>query len=377
MLDRLPYCLLQSLPGYVHTLPDLRSLILTSSILHTCCGFPTPQQLLRLAISPETHLQPYPHLLLAVKARALSAHSVKSARNLAQLHIAIKNGPEAVLNLALKISPLRKEDLQNLHEARQVIDELADIMEPECGPSSEENEMITVCNNVSLALINYWIYCELFSKTIEAQYRELATPVLPSLGMRQNWFLFCVPDENSRAFRRSPYVGDIDYSPVCRHLPLGRVRLPTYITGQREEDRHHDMDAADDDDHEAYGYQNSESKENQALLMARREFQSLDLMCLVQCLDDMFHHSLNVILPNPPDGTVDEARVTDTHNIVRHLGIDSLRLLLDAACSQIPESVKEVIATGERGEIKSPNEWMDHHGWRSFRRDLTGSMGWA
>jgi|ERR1700722_13059524 len=347
MLDHLTPCLLQSLPGYLHTFADFRSLILASRTLYTYCSEPTAKELLRLATNPETDLQPYPHLLLAVKARALSTYSSQSTTNLSEFHDAIKKGPEEVLNLALKVSPLTKADLQNLYNARrQVIDPLSDILEPQCGPPIDLPHAFTVCDEVTLALINYWIYCELFSTTIEAQYRKCDRSVqyLPSASVRRNWFVFCVPDENTRILRKYPYPGDVDEG---------------------------DDDESDDDEEPlrpAYDPAYDRSNFYEALALSAIAYQSLDLKMLMYCIDEKFTAILNKIIPKLPRSSYGRNELV-TQNIAANLGIDSFRLLLPGAEDRpMPKRVKEVIEAYERGEVK--DQPFIGRGWHSFRTDL-------
>jgi len=131
MLDRLPRDLLKTLPGYLHTLADFRALILTSRYLYIQCEAVTADELFTLATRPETGLQPYPHLLIAVKARALSNYAAQSPKNTTELHKAIKKGPESLLEFGLKISPLTKDDSVQLCWPRsyQLLDILRIVLE--------------------------------------------------------------------------------------------------------------------------------------------------------------------------------------------------------------------------------------------------------
>ncbi|KAG9028798.1 hypothetical protein FRB95_006078 [Tulasnella sp. JGI-2019a] len=50
------------------------------------------------------------------------------------------------------------------------------------------------CNNLVLALTNFWIYCDLFHHTISEGYNPSSVRHL-SATIRQAWFRFCVPDD--------------------------------------------------------------------------------------------------------------------------------------------------------------------------------------
>ncbi|KAG9014111.1 hypothetical protein FRB94_014203 [Tulasnella sp. JGI-2019a] len=50
------------------------------------------------------------------------------------------------------------------------------------------------CNNLVLALTNFWIYCDLFHHTISEGYNSSPVRHL-SATARQAWFRFCVPDD--------------------------------------------------------------------------------------------------------------------------------------------------------------------------------------
>lgn len=60
--------------------------------------------------------------------------------------------------------------------------------------------VLTVCEDVGLALLNYWTYCDLFYHTILPP--EIFTPdiahTIEPLGraIRLDWFHYCVPDNN-------------------------------------------------------------------------------------------------------------------------------------------------------------------------------------
>lgn len=71
LLD-LPSEIIIILPNHLESLQDLYSLTLTCRGFSNIATLCSSDVLLRLACSPHTGLQPYPHLLLAVKARYIA-----------------------------------------------------------------------------------------------------------------------------------------------------------------------------------------------------------------------------------------------------------------------------------------------------------------
>lgn len=202
-LADLPREILVRLPNELESLQDLGSFSLTSRLFHATSSHPSPELLYRLATSPHTGLQPYPHLLLAVKARALADWAVQNDANRTELGETVKNGCEPLLQLALRISPLSVDDLRRLQTARRdVLIPLSEILEPMYGPASRIllglADELTICENVILALTNMWIYSELFHHSISASYRTAGTVNVTPLSdaTRMDYMRYCIPDVN-------------------------------------------------------------------------------------------------------------------------------------------------------------------------------------
>ncbi|KAG9028801.1 hypothetical protein FRB95_006081 [Tulasnella sp. JGI-2019a] len=192
-LLNLPTELLILLPALLESLQDLHALTLTCRALSNIPTLISNDILVRLALSPHTGLQPYPHLLLATKARKLADWAVQDDSRRKELLEAIKGGCESVLQLGLKISPLTLNDLRCIHTTRfNILIPLSEELDPTYGPKSGH---LTFCNNLVLALTNFWIYCDLFHHNISEGCRpSLAKPL--SALTRRLWFRFCVPDMN-------------------------------------------------------------------------------------------------------------------------------------------------------------------------------------
>ncbi|KAG9023056.1 hypothetical protein FRB95_013744 [Tulasnella sp. JGI-2019a] len=186
----LPPELLILLLIHLGSLQDIHALTLTCRAFSNIPTLISNDLLVRLASSPHTGLQPYPHLLLATKARKLADWAVQDDSCREELIEAIKGGCESVLRLGLRISPLTLNDLRYIHTAR--FDILIPLSEELDAPQSG---LFTFCNNLMLALTNFWIYCDLFHHNISEGYRPSPVKPLSSLT-RRLWFRFCVPDEN-------------------------------------------------------------------------------------------------------------------------------------------------------------------------------------
>ncbi|KAG9007214.1 hypothetical protein FRB93_008037 [Tulasnella sp. JGI-2019a] len=192
-LLELPSELIILLFSHLESLQDLHAVTLTCRALSKIPTFLSTNHLLHLASSPHTGLQPYPHLLIAVKARQLADWAVQDVSHQQELLKAIKGGCEMVLQLGLKISPLTLNDLRRIHSARfNILIPLSEVLDPKYGPMSSD---LTVCTNLVLALTNFWIYCDLFHHSITEAYSSSPVNPLPATT-RVAWLRFCVPDAN-------------------------------------------------------------------------------------------------------------------------------------------------------------------------------------
>ncbi|KAG8881891.1 hypothetical protein FRB97_008938 [Tulasnella sp. 331] len=231
LLD-LPREVLIILPNYLETLQDFHSLSLTCRTFHDVTSFPSSNLLFRLACSPYTGLQPYPHLLLATKARQLVDWAVQDDSRRDELLRAIKGGCDKVLKLGLKISPLTVEDLRRLHRARvDVLIPLSQEMDPICGPASrpKDAEEITVCENLILALTNFWLYCDMFHHRISASYSKSEVKPLSNETWLA-WFRWCIPDTNCN---KRDCKGQYEQLDLKQILPEMEAKLWPILTGSQ------------------------------------------------------------------------------------------------------------------------------------------------
>ncbi|KAG9010236.1 hypothetical protein FRB94_010764 [Tulasnella sp. JGI-2019a] len=191
LLD-LPREILILILDYLESLQDLHALTLTCRAFSNIPSLINNELLVRLAFSPHTGLQPYPHLLLAVKARRVADWAVQDDSHREELFRVIKGGTEKVLHLGLRISPLTLDDLRHIHSARlNVLILLSVELDPRYGPKSGG----LICSNLVLALTNFWIYCELFHHSVSVGYRPSAVKPL-SITTRRAWVMYCIPDGN-------------------------------------------------------------------------------------------------------------------------------------------------------------------------------------
>ncbi|OBZ80072.1 hypothetical protein A0H81_00397 [Grifola frondosa] len=227
LLTDLPLDILILIPEHLESLDDLHAIILTSRVLYFASSKPSPSLIRRLATSAHTGIQPYPHLFIAIKARVLADWAVQSAANRESLHTAIiAGGPQGVLDLALSISPLTLADLVFLRTVRlTVLDPALAVLDPMCGGPPDAPAVITVCTNVPLSMINYWIYCDLFHHTIAApalcRAARVRAPVPLSNSTRLKWIYQFLPDLNSR----SDAGGDFELLDMLHLLGDGLLKI--------------------------------------------------------------------------------------------------------------------------------------------------------
>lgn len=94
---------------------------------------------------------------------------------------------------------------------------------------------LTVCEDVGLALLNYWTYCDLFYHTILPP--ELFTPdtahtIEPlERSIRLDWFHYCVPDNNDQYHVPEGEFQQLDLQHLL-HFFLKRLRREIKEGGQ-------------------------------------------------------------------------------------------------------------------------------------------------
>lgn len=155
-----------------------------------------------------------------------------------------------LLKLALEVSPLSLSDyLRTAWVVRTVINPITIELDIECGVANRNQRrqdrcadddddrisMLTVCEDVGLALLNYWTYCDLFYHTILPP--ELFTPdtahtVEPlERSIRLDWFHYCVPDNNDQYHVPEGEFQQLDLQHLL-HFFLKRLRRELGRNGQ-------------------------------------------------------------------------------------------------------------------------------------------------
>ncbi|OBZ78538.1 hypothetical protein A0H81_00405 [Grifola frondosa] len=193
LLTDLPFDVLSLLPEHVDSLEDLHALVLTSRLLRDYTSKPSSHTLHRLA----SDIQPYPHFLLAVKARSLANWAIQSRETRRTLLIAIASGRlTVILDLALSVSPLTLADLLFLRNALTNIIYPANIALIHSSGSNLERGMI--CSDFIASMAHFWIYCDLFYHSIVAPVHAIAVGhevVEPlSEGIRREWVVKFIPN---------------------------------------------------------------------------------------------------------------------------------------------------------------------------------------
>ena len=214
LLD-LPPELLELLPHHLSSLQDLYSLLRTCRFFSHVCE--SSKAVLSPAF-PKLHGQPlfppHPHLLLAGVTRQVADWAVQSDENRAELYESLLQGNEGLLNLAIRLTQLNLADVRALYAVKgDLLYPLTEIVECEVGHGHYRLEGIiqgmdpscrddtTFCENPELALLNYWIYCELFHHNIDLSLSHgiSESTIRPlSYSIRQRWWAYCVPDRNNK-----------------------------------------------------------------------------------------------------------------------------------------------------------------------------------
>ncbi|KAL9119618.1 MAG: hypothetical protein Q9187_003829 [Circinaria calcarea] len=210
LLD-LPAELLELLPYRLSSLQDLYSLLRTCRVFYRVCE--SSKATLPPAF-PKLHgqslLPPHPHLLLAGVARQVADWAVQSDENRAELYETLLLGNEGLLNLATQVARLSLEDIRTLYAAKgDLLHPLIKMVDREAGHERFKLESLRQgidlspwdclngCENPEIALLNYWIYCELFHHNVDhflAQDRLQNSSQPLSNESRLRWFTYCVPD---------------------------------------------------------------------------------------------------------------------------------------------------------------------------------------
>ena len=158
-------------------------------------------------VFPKLHgqslLPPHPHLLIAGTARQIADWAVQSVDNRSELHEKLLQGNKGLVELVENVTRLTLKEVKALYAVKgDLLYGLTRIIETEVGRESEPVPQMTVCEEPELALLNYWIYCDLFHHDIDYSYRRLPMPqrIEPlKSAIRGRWLVYCMPDPNNRS----------------------------------------------------------------------------------------------------------------------------------------------------------------------------------
>ena len=219
----LPSDIINSLPIYLHSVTDLYALLSTCRALYIAYGSSKvrlPPVLPRLFGQPL--LPPHPHLLLAGTVRQVADWAVLSIANRARLHTSLLEGNDGLLKLSEQVACMSLKDMRDLHDLKySLLNPLTRTVDIEAGPQmvrdngyDPDNYSWTIVCDPDVALLNYWIYCELFHHNVnEILNHSTRTSLLPKpldLKTRRRWIAYCVPDANNHRNRAWKEIGDFE-----------------------------------------------------------------------------------------------------------------------------------------------------------------------
>ena len=223
-LLELPSDIINLLPTYLYSITDLHSLSSTCKALHIVyASSPAklPPVLPRLYGQPL--LPPHPHLLLAATARQVADWAIRSRANRTALYEALSEGNDGLLKLSEQVAAVSLQDMRNLHDLKyNLLNPLARIVDIEAGPqmvrdqgNDPDNYSGTIVPDPDIALLNYWIYCELFHHNVD-QILSVSARTAPApkpLGLKicRRWVAYCVPDVNNHRNRKWNEIKDFEH----------------------------------------------------------------------------------------------------------------------------------------------------------------------
>lgn len=115
----LPADILILLPRYLHNIEDYTNLSSTCRTMRDCMATATPSTILRLAAAQATtFFRPAPLFLAAATARELGHWARASQGNEMELRDKMKNGIDALMDLALEHCGLTMQRIRELHLMR-------------------------------------------------------------------------------------------------------------------------------------------------------------------------------------------------------------------------------------------------------------------
>ncbi|MCJ1409778.1 hypothetical protein MMC19_003861 [Ptychographa xylographoides] len=166
-------------------------------------------------------LPPHPHLIVAGTARQIADWAVQCSSNRSSPLAALLDGYDGLFQLAMKVSRLTLYDVRALHAKKgDLLYPLTRIVEHDCGRESHareaadagveynaEEDVWTICGHPDLAVLNHWVFCELFhhhvDRTIIGASRAASSDdpgILEPLSheTRQRFIAYCVPDRTNQ-----------------------------------------------------------------------------------------------------------------------------------------------------------------------------------
>jgi hypothetical protein len=222
LLD-LPSDITSLLPTYLHSITDLYALLSTCRALYNAFAFSEaklPPILPRLYGQPL--LPPHPHLILAGTARQVADWAIASRENRAVLYESLLEGNCGLLKLSQKVARVSLKDMRDLSNLKySLLNPLTRIVDVEGGPemvreegNDPDNYALTIVREPDIALLNYWIYCELFHHNIDEilthSTQTSSQPKALDLRTRRRWIAYCMPDVNNHRNRYRKEIKDIE-----------------------------------------------------------------------------------------------------------------------------------------------------------------------
>jgi hypothetical protein len=222
LLD-LPSDIISLLPTYLYSITDLYALLSTCRALYNAFAFSEarlPPILPRLYGRPL--LPPHPHLILAGTARQVADWAIASRGNRAVLYESLLEGNCGFFKLSQRVARVSLKDMRDLNKLKySLLNPLTRIVDVEGGPemvreegNDPDNYSWTIVREPDIALLNYWIYCELFHHNVDEilthSTRTSSQPKALDLKTRRRWIAYCMPDINNHRNRYWKEIKDIE-----------------------------------------------------------------------------------------------------------------------------------------------------------------------
>ncbi|KAI9712994.1 MAG: hypothetical protein M1812_006742 [Candelaria pacifica] len=181
----MPKEVLHHILPHLDTLEDLSALSQTSSTFRAICCAALSKVLYRLFLGS----YPFSHqlLLAAVKARQLADWAADSPERTLKLHEAIKEGQEALCDLAVSVYPLTYEELRKTRQwGRNVLDKVQQIVLQDRVRTGYYSQLETNLKSRN-TLLDIHIYTQLFHHAFDVQLEQLLSEPQPYTGPRSKY----------------------------------------------------------------------------------------------------------------------------------------------------------------------------------------------